>query len=93
MRLSRRLALVALATADHIETASAQALKTMTRPSALQIADTKVGTGGRRSRARPAVMHYTGCSTKRAKGKNSTPRLIATNASNSPSAEARDRRW
>src|SRR5258707_7900978 len=61
MRLSRRLALAALATAAITSKAAfAQALKTMTTPSGLQIADTVEGTGASPKPGQTCVMHYTG---------------------------------
>ena len=41
-------------------TARAQAAKTMTTPSGLQITDAKVGTGATPRRGQTCVMHYTG---------------------------------
>jgi peptidylprolyl isomerase len=64
MRLSRRFTLtaalggaVALATRT---TATAQAGKTMTTPSGLQITDIKEGTGASPRTGQTCVMHYTG---------------------------------
>jgi peptidylprolyl isomerase len=61
MRLSRRLTLAALAAAAVTSKAAiAQALRTTTTPSGLQITDVKVGTGATPKPGQICVMHYTG---------------------------------
>src|SRR5262245_12771974 len=61
MRLSRRTALLSLATAVVTSrVANAQAPKAVTTPSGLQIIDTKAGTGPSPRPGQTCVMHYTG---------------------------------
>jgi peptidylprolyl isomerase len=61
MQLSRRVTLAALAAAAITpQAAIAQAPKTVTTPSGLQIADIKVGTGATPKPGQICVMHYTG---------------------------------
>src|SRR6266567_4630583 len=61
MRLSRRLILATLAAAAVTSKAAiAQVPKTVTTPSGLQIADSKVGTGATPKPGQTCVMHYTG---------------------------------
>jgi peptidylprolyl isomerase len=61
MRLSRRATLAALAAAALTSKAAiAQAPKTTTTPSGLQITDIKVGSGATPKSGQICVMHYTG---------------------------------